>query len=141
MPLGHDINFHLTRIKGLSDELSMGHFPARIYSTVFFQYGYAAPLFYGDWLMYFPALLVLAGVDVFTAYKIFIGTVWILAALSMYFSGKVIFADNKAACVASLLYSLSTYIGTDALIRHANGEFQSFVLPADSFRGAIRYHF
>lgn len=135
LPLGHDVNFHLTRIQGISDELRMGHFPVRIYSTAFFQYGYAAPLFYGDWLLYFPALLVLAGVNVITAYKVFICVCLVLASLSMYFSGKIIFGDKSAACVASVLYALSTYIGTDALIRHANGEFQSFIFLPIAFAG------
>lgn len=135
LPLGHDIYFHLTRIKGLADELEMGHFPVRIYSTIFYNYGYAAPLFYGDWLLYFPALLVVAGMNLVTAYKTFICVCFILAALSMYFSGKVIFGDKRAACVASVLYSLSTYIGTDALIRHANGEFQSFIFLPIAFAG------
>jgi len=135
LPLGHDIYFHLTRIKGLADELEVGHFPVRIYSTVFHNYGYAAPLFYGDWLLYFPALLVVAGVNIVTAYKVFICVCFVLAALSMYFSGKIIFGDKRAACVASVLYSLSTYIGTDALIRHANGEFQSFIFLPIAFAG------
>jgi hypothetical protein len=135
LPTGHDIYFHLTRIRGLSDELSMGHFPVRIYSTVFFNYGYAAPLFYGDWLLYFPALLVTAGMNIVTAYKTFICVLIILAALSMYFSGKIIFGDKRAACVASVLYTLSTYFGTDALIRHANGEFQSFIFLPIAFAG------
>lgn len=135
LPLGHDIYFHMTRIKGIAGELSHGNFPARVYSTIFHDYGYAAPLFYGDWLLYFPALLVLQGVDIAVAYKTFIMVCAVLAALSMYFSAQVIFKDKKAACMTSIMYFLSTYFATDAFVRHANGEFQSFIFIPIAFAG------
>lgn len=127
LPKGHDIYFHMTRVDGLAEEMKKGNIPARIYSTIYHDYGYASPLFYGDWLLYIPALIVVCGYSVYTAYKFFIMLCIVLAALSMYFSGKVMFKDKKAACVAALLYSLSTYLGTDALVRHAIGELQSFI--------------
>ncbi|HAN20139.1 MAG: hypothetical protein A2Y15_01135 [Clostridiales bacterium GWF2_36_10] len=127
LPKGHDIPFHITRLGGLAEEIKLGNFPARLYSTIFNNYGYASPLFYGDWLLYIPALLVVCGFKVYTAYKFFIMFCIVLAALSMYFSAQIMFKDKKAACVAALIYSLSTYLGTDALVRHAIGELQSFI--------------
>ncbi|PKM63104.1 MAG: hypothetical protein CVU97_01730 [Firmicutes bacterium HGW-Firmicutes-21] len=127
MPTGHDVWFHMTRIDGLAGELELGNLPARIYSTVYYDFGYAAPLFYGDWLLYFPAFLVVNGVSVVVAYKTFIMSCAVLTALSMYFSAQIILKDKKAACVTAVLYSLSTYLATDAFVRHANGEMQSFI--------------
>lgn len=135
LPLGHDIYFHLTRVEGLSEELKLGHFPARLYSTVYADYGYAAPLFYGDWLLYFPAALVVLGVNVVTAYKTFIMVCAVLAALSMYFSAQVIFENKKVAAFTAVIYSISTYFATDAIIRHANGETQSFIFIPLAFAG------
>ncbi len=135
LPLGHDIYFHLTRVDGLAEELRQGHFPARIYTTVYADYGYAAPLFYGDWLLQIPALLVVLGMKVVTAYKTFIMICAVLTALSMYFSAQIIFKNKKAAAFAAILYSVSTYFATDAIIRHANGEMQSFIFLPLAFAG------
>lgn len=135
LPKGHDIYFHMTRIEGLAKELEIGNFPARIYSSVYYDYGYAAPLLYGDWLLHIPALLVLAGMNLVCAYKTFILLCSVLAALSMYFSAQVILKDKKSSCVAALLYVFSTYFATDAYIRHANGEFQSFIFIPIAFAG------
>ncbi|HHV13820.1 MAG TPA: hypothetical protein GXX75_26490 [Clostridiales bacterium] len=135
VPLGHDIEFHLTRIDGLANELKLGHFPVRIYSTTYANYGYAAPLFYGDWLLYFPATLVVCGVNLVNAYKTFIMICAILTALSIYFSAQVILDNKKAAAFTAVIYSISTYFATDAIIRHANGEMQSFIFIPIAFAG------
>ena len=135
LPKGHDIGFHLTRVYGLSEELKLGNIPARIYGSVFYEYGYAAPLFYGDWLLYFPAFLVTKGTSVVLAYKTFIMLCAVLTAVSMYFSARIILGDKRASCFTAVLYSLSTYFATDTFVRHANGEMQSFIFIPIAFAG------
>lgn len=135
MPLGHDVWFHMARIDGLAGEITSGNIPARIYSSAFYGYGYGAPLFYGDWLLYIPAALVAGGWSVIKAYKTFIMMCALLAALSAYFSAKTIFDDKRSACVTAVLFCISTYFVTDIFIRHANGEVQSFIFIPIAFAG------
>ncbi len=127
VPRGHDIYFHLNRIDGLAQELKMGNLPVRLYTTALNNYGYAAPLFYGDLLLYFPAALVVAGVEVVTAYKILVMVSALLTGLSMYYSANIILKDKRAAWFAAMLYSLSTYLAADMFTRHAMGEVLSFI--------------
>ena len=57
---GADWSFHLSRIEGIAQGLREGQFPVRVYSIAKNGYGYAPSLFYGELLLYFPAVLRLS---------------------------------------------------------------------------------
>ena len=61
---GADWSFHLSRIEGIANGLREGQFPVRVYSMAKDGYGYAPSLFYGELLLYFPAVLRLLGMSV-----------------------------------------------------------------------------
>lgn len=125
--LGHDYQFHLARIEGISLGLKSGQFPVRMYPFFNDNYGYPVGIFYGDLLLYFPALLRLIGFTVLTSYKLYIFFVNILTALSSYLCAKHIFRNSRTAFIVSLSYMTAGYRLVDIYVRTAIGEYTSFV--------------
>lgn len=135
VPLGHDIYFHMERIESLAAEIHAGNFFPRIYTTSLGNNGYASPMFYGDLFLRIPAFLVLAGVSVPEAYKIFIMIIAIGSAVISYFCFNSIVKDKTAAAIGAVMFSLSSYFGTDVFVRAAIGEAQTFVFLPVAFLG------
>ena len=106
---GADWAFHLTRIEGIAQGLREGQFPVRIYSQAKNGYGYAPSLFYGELLLYFPAVLRLLGMSVQGAYHTFILAVQLLTAGIAFGSFRQMFHHNKIALVGSALYMMGNY--------------------------------
>ena len=106
---GADWSFHLSRIEGIAQGLREGQFPVRVYSIAKDGYGYAPSLFYGELLLYFPAVLRLLGMSVQGAYHTYLLALQLLTAGIAFFSLRQIFRHNKTALVGSVLYMLSTY--------------------------------
>lgn len=69
---GHDLPFHLLRIEGIREGIQSGHFPVRIQPNWLNGYGYGVSVFYGDILLYFPAILRIFGCSVQNAFKLFV---------------------------------------------------------------------
>lgn len=135
MPKGHDILFHLNRIEALSAEIKAGNIPARIYHTVYGGVGYASGMFYGDWLLYFPAWLVTAGVGVVTAYKLNVMLVTVMTLLIAFFCAKAAFGDDRCAFTAAVTYGFSGYFAIDTYTRAAVGEMTAFAFVPLVFLG------
>ncbi|MFR5864718.1 MAG: serine hydrolase [Acutalibacteraceae bacterium] len=135
MPKGHDILFHLNRIDALSAEIEAGNIPARIYHTVYGGVGYASGMFYGDWLLYFPAWLVTAGVGVVTAYKLNVMLVTVMTLLIAFFCAKAAFGDDRSAFTAAVTYGFSGYFAIDTYTRAAVGEMTAFAFVPLVFLG------
>lgn len=136
LPKGHDIYYHMYRLESLSVEIKNGELPARIYTNMYRGYGYASPIFYGDWMMFPFALLVTWGVSVLDAYTAYVVSMTFLVGWSMFFSARYIFGSDRAGFVAALTYVFSSYFFTDLLYRHAAGEMQSFVFLPIVMAGA-----
>ena len=66
-----DIAFHLGRIESLYLSLKAGVFPAKVHASLANSFGYGEGFFYPDALLYFPALLELAGLSLELSFKIF----------------------------------------------------------------------
>lgn len=119
---GFDLSFHMSRLAGVADGLAQGQFPVRIYPNFLNGYGYASPLFYGDLLLYFPALLMLAGMPLFRAYNLLLVGVNILTALLSWWSFSRIFKGRAAALTATALYMTAYYRLFNMYYRPALGE-------------------
>ena len=89
IPHAHDLTFQLSRISSIADAFRLGEFP-RVYPNYFEGYGYANGLFYGDILLYIPALLVVLGMKVVTAYKWLLLVLTIATMASIYYCTKMI---------------------------------------------------
>ncbi len=131
---GIDNIFHLSRIEGIAQGLREGQFPVRIYSMAKDGYGYASSLFYGELLLYFPAVLRLLGVSVQGAYHAYMIAVMALTSGIAFYSLRQIFKNNKVALLGMALYTLAPYHLHNVYIRAALGEYtaQAFLplIPA-----------
>ena len=129
LPLGHDLCFHLYRIGAMAEELERTSFsiPIRILSVSYDNYGYGVPLFYGDLMLYIPAVLVTQGMDVVTAYKLLlVGILWLTFA-TMYHQLYRCSASKEFAFLAAVFNTFSTYFLLDLYIRMALGEACAFI--------------
>lgn len=123
---GADLTYHLQRIEGVKDGLLTGQFPVRLEPRWVFDHGYANGIFYCNLLLYFPALLRMAGFTVTESYILYCIALNIAtAAIAWYCFGKM-FRDNVIGLVCSGLYTLSIFRIYKLLITGAVGEGSAF---------------
>ena len=123
---GPDTHFHYGRIWNIARELADGQFPVRLYTQDLNGYGYGSPLFYGELLLYFPALLVLLG---FPLYQALNALLILLAALTVgiaWFCFRRMLGSRMAAFAATALYATASYRFSDVYWRHGIGESIAF---------------
>lgn len=102
---GIDLNFHLWRIEGIYEGLISGQLPVRIQPGWLEGYGYASSIFYGDILLYFPAILRMIGFTLQDAYKIFLVVLNVMTVFSSFLSFRKISQNDMAALVGAVIYS------------------------------------
>lgn len=124
---GHDLSFHLLRIEGIAEELRLGNFPARMHSISLAGYGYPVSIFYGDVLLYIPALMRLAGFSVLTAYKVYIFMINAATTVISYGCFEKMFQDTKVAMIGALVYVTGAYRLVDIYERAAVGEYTAMM--------------
>lgn len=124
---GDDTYFHLSRICALSDNIKNLSFFTGIYPGYFNGYGYANGLFYPDIFLYFPAILTTLGINVITAYKIFLVIINLFSIISIYITIKEISKNKYASILGSIIYAFSSYRLVDMFERAALGETLSFI--------------
>ncbi len=107
--MGNDMMFHLFRIEGIAEGLKAGQFPVRIMPQWWNEYGYGASMFYGDVLLYFPAILLLLNYKLQTAFKCYIAAINLLTAWIAYRSFLKMGKNVKIALFGSAIYSLNLF--------------------------------
>lgn len=127
LPGGHDLPFHLSRIWGLKEGISAGEFPVKIQPGWCNGYGYPTSIFYGDIFLYFPAVLTLLRVPLYTAYKAYVFVINLGTVLTAYFCFKKISGDEKVGVVCSAVYTLSIYRLCNVYLRAAVGEYTAML--------------
>lgn len=120
---GDDIVYHLLRIEGIKEGLLSGQFPVRIHPVQYGGYGYASSIFYGEALLYIPAVLRLCGFPLQTAYKVFVFCVNAVTAVITYRVMLGIIKDKKIAMICCMAYVLAPYRLTNIYVRSAVGEY------------------
>ncbi|WP_028234402.1 hypothetical protein [Pseudobutyrivibrio sp. MD2005] len=125
MMTGNDIRFHLLRIEAIASGIKSGELPVRMYSVFNDGYGYPVGIFYGDFLLYVPAVLRIIGFPVIQSYKIFIFMINIMTAAISYWCGNRIFKKNAVAYIFATAFTLSTYRLICVYARSAVGEFSA----------------
>ena len=106
---GGDLIFHLLRIEGVKDGMLSGQFPVRIAPEWQQGYGYAASVFYGDNLLYIPAVLRIIGFSIQTSYKVLLVLLNIGTCLISYYSFNKILKNGYIGVICSMLYTMSIY--------------------------------
>ncbi|MCR5485945.1 MAG: hypothetical protein K6F35_00290 [Lachnospiraceae bacterium] len=119
---GHDTVFHLLRIDGIAEELRNGQFPVRMPSVWIDGYGFPVSIFYGELLLYFPALLRLFGVPLMASYKAYVLFVNIGTVLLSYFCFLRMKLGRNTAFLMTLAYSAAAYRLVNVYVRSALGE-------------------
>lgn len=120
---GHDFRFHLMRIEGIAVGLQNGEFPVKMSSVVLDGYGYPTPIYYGDILLYFPAILRHLGFSLMSSYNVFLYGISLLTVFISYFSFSKIFKSRAVSIILTMSYLLASYRFENVYIRAAVGEY------------------
>lgn len=120
---GHDLNFHINRIASIANGLKEGQFPARMHSDMLNGYGYPNSLFYGETLLYIPAVLYLLKVPLGTCYQIYVLLNNFLTILFSYVCLKTITGRKRYALLGAFLFTLAPYRIINIYTRAAVGEY------------------
>ena len=118
-----DLRFHLTRIFGLAQGLCDGQFPVRIQSVQLNGYGYPVSIMYGDAFLYPSALLVVLGLSVTAAYKVFLVCVNVFTAAMAYCVARNVSGSRLIGMAICCLWTFAPYRYSDIYPRAAVGEF------------------
>lgn len=124
---GHDFGFHMMRIEGIAKEIRMGNIPVRLSSLWMDGYGYPVSIYYGDLLLYIPAMLRLLGFSITQAYKIYVFMINAGTAVITYFCMKRMFGQEKIALLTSLAYCTASYRLVNIYVRTAVGEYSAMM--------------
>lgn len=122
---GHDLQYHLLRIEGIKDGLLAGDFPIKIQSNWLCGNGYATAVFYGDLLLYIPAVLRLCGFSVVHSYNIYVFLCNAATCTIAYFCFKGMSGRRRTAVVGAVLYTTSIYRLLDIYVRSSVGEYSA----------------
>lgn len=118
----YDMGFHLTRIEGIKDGLLNGVFPVKVPTNWMNGHGYASSVFYGDLLLYIPAILRIFGISVFASYNIYVFMIHVLTVgISFHCFSKM--SDGRTGLLCATLYSLNLYRLHCVYARAAVGEY------------------
>lgn len=139
---GHDFDFHYMRIEGMTDALASGQFP--VYMQPLWMHGYGSPvsLYYGDILLYFPAVLRLIGFSFNSAYKTFVFLITFATAGVAYLSFGRMGKSKNTALLMTFAYVCAPYRLVDIYVRNAIGEYCAFLflpLVAAGIFGILSY--
>ncbi len=102
-----DTNFHLLRIEGIKEALRMGEWPVKVQPNWLCGNGYAVSIFYGDLLLYFPALLRICGFTIVESYNIFIVICNIATTIISYFCFKGMMSSRSLGVIGRIIYMTS----------------------------------
>lgn len=122
-----DLSFHLTRIEGLRQGLITGEFPVRVQPGWLNNHGYAVSVFYGDALLYFPAILCILGLPLQTAYQIFVLAVNIATIWTSWYACKKITQDDQIAMFGAIIYTGNLYRIIAIYMRAAVGAYSAMI--------------
>ncbi len=125
--VGFDLHFHLSRIEGIASGLASGQFPVKIYPSLLQGQGYANGVFYGDILLYIPAILRLVGFSLQSSYRIYVALVNLATILVSYYCFSKMFGSRLTGFLGSALYSLNLYRYMCIYNRAAVGEYSAMI--------------
>ncbi|MCI9297109.1 MAG: hypothetical protein HFI10_06650 [Lachnospiraceae bacterium] len=107
--MGNDQVSHLFRIEGIAEGLCAGQFPVRIMPQWWNEYGYGQSMFYGDTLLYLPAILLLMDYKLQTVFKCYIAFINLLTAWFAYKGFVKIGRDERIALLGAGFYTLNLF--------------------------------
>lgn len=124
---GADTAFHLMRIESIASELKEGVFPVKLSSMWMDGFGYPVSVYYGDILLYIPAIMRIIGFSVTAAYKFYIFSINVGTAAVTYLCMEKIFRRKQIALLTCSAYCLAPYRLYDIYVRPAIGECSAMI--------------
>ena len=124
---GHDLDFHLKRIEGLKEGLLQGDFPVKIHPLWLHDNGYAVGVFYGDLLLYIPALLRIIGFSIQSSYQFYAFMITVGTVLISYFCFSRMAKSAYIGLAACIIYVMSMYRLNNVYVRGAVGEYTAMM--------------
>lgn len=85
-------------------------------------YGFVSGILYPNLFVYLPAVLLLLGMSLISAYKFWILLINIATALVGYYSFSKLFKSNKMGAICACLYLINPYRVINIFVRAAIGE-------------------
>jgi len=134
---GHDASFHLKRIATLAEELRYGQFPVRMHTTVGNGYSYPLSLYYGDFLLYLPAMLYNCAVPLQMCFQIYALMINALTCGIAYFCFRRMTGNRQVSLLGAALYVLSCYRLTNVYVRAAVGEYTALAFMPLALLGMV----
>lgn len=108
----YDYPFHLGRIVGLAHSLTNKDLLPNLNYLFLYGSGYGLPMFYGNWMLYFPALVFLKTKVATFAFSAFVGQLTLLTVWSTYYVLEKMTADKSRSIFGAIAVSCSvTYFG------------------------------
>lgn len=124
---GHDLYVHIGRIYGIREGLLNGELFIKLQENWLQGYGYLIGVFYGDFLLYYPAVLNILGIPMHHCYQIFIITMNMLTLFVSYHCFKKMFKNNYIGLLGAMLYGGNVYRLIDVYLRTSVGEYCAFL--------------
>ena len=114
---GHDLHFHLDRMKGLSHV-----FESPINFTTFYNNGLGVNFFY-PWLTYYPFYVIYQVVgSIQLSWYLYLGIMLVIGNSIAYHSAKGISKSSKIGYIFTVIYLFANYRLDNILVRFATGE-------------------
>lgn len=101
---GVDFTFHRLRLAGLVQSMKNGDLFPKINYIMCMQHGYGVPMFYGQWWMYLPALLMLMGMSFNKAWLAAMAATYFVACCINYYVAVKLGATVKKAILITILF-------------------------------------
>ncbi|MCM1258219.1 MAG: YfhO family protein [Roseburia sp.] len=132
--VGHDLEFHLSRILSLADALRERQIPNRMEFGMLNGEGYANPLYYGELFLVIPACLYNCYIPLQTCYQIYVVLVNLATACVSFWCFEKMTQDWKLGIFGAAVYTLSSYRVLGLLLRSSVGEYTAMIfLPLLSY--------
>jgi hypothetical protein len=124
LTIGHDFEYHLGLLAGLSKLFDSGDVFEKIIPFIYSNMGYGTQIFYGTFNHIITILISKAfGLTIMNAIKVHISLVMIMNGLLMYFFLLKFYKNRWYALFGSFVYLCSPYIMSDFVYRFAYSEF------------------
>lgn len=124
---GHDLQTHLLRIESIAKEIRLGNIPVRLSSSYIDGYGYPMSVYYGDLLLYIPAVMSMLGFSLTAVYKFYVLMINTGTAVITYLCMNSIYKNRKIALLTCLAYCTASYRMVNLYVRAAVGEYSAMM--------------
>ncbi len=127
IPFGDDLDFHLGRFTSIAECLQAGNLRPGVYPKYFGGMGYGVGFFYPSFFLYPFAALMLMGLSLIDAYKLWMVISVFATGIAMAVAVRRLGYDRLSAALSALCVVLASYHTTDLYTRGAFGEVMAFI--------------